>query len=69
MATFNDCVPGLSVRILGSGVARVRGKTGVIVEVTRGRRGGEPLIERVTVDIAGHGEIAVAPVDVELLSD
>jgi hypothetical protein len=69
MATFNDCVPGSQVRVLGSGVPRVRGKTGVIVEVSRSRRSpADPLVERVTVDIPGHGDVVLAPADVEILS-
>jgi hypothetical protein len=68
MASFNDCVPGAQARVLGSGVARVRGKTGMIVEASRSRRGAaEPLVERVTVDIAGHGEVVLAPADVEIV--
>lgn len=69
MATFNDCVPGSQVRVLNSGVPRVRGKTGMIVEAARSRRSSEePLVERVTVDIPGHGDIVLAPVDVEILA-
>lgn len=68
MATFNDCVPGYQVRVLNSGVPRVRGKSGIIVEVSRSRRAPtDPLVERVTVDIPGHGDVVLAPVDLEIL--
>lgn len=70
MATFNECVPGSQVRVLNSGVPRVRGKTGLIVEAARSRRApGDPLVERVTVDIPGHGDVVLAPADVEILAD
>lgn len=69
MATFNDCVPGSQVRVLNSAVPRVRGKTGLIVEVSRSRRiPADPLVERVTVDIPGHGDVVLAPADLELLA-
>lgn len=68
MTHINDCVPGVDVRILRSGVARVVGKTGTIVEVSRIRRPATgPLQDKVTVDVPGHGEIALSPADVELL--
>ncbi|MBA3259823.1 MAG: hypothetical protein H0T68_10220 [Gemmatimonadales bacterium] len=67
MAHINDCVPGVQARILRSGVARVVGKSGVIVEVSRTRRPPTaPLRDMVTVDVPGHGEIAVPPDDVEI---
>ncbi len=67
MAHINDCVPGVPARILRSGVARVVGKSGVIVEVSRTRRPpAAPLRDMVTVDVPGHGEIAVPPDDVEI---
>ena len=68
MPHINDCVPGLEVKILKAGVARVVGKTGTIVEISRIRRPATgPLQEKVTVDVPGHGEVAVSPADVELL--
>jgi len=68
VAEFNQCVPGIRVRVLDSAVPRVRGKTGVIVEAARSRRvASDPLVERVTVDIPGHGDVVLAPVDVEVL--
>jgi hypothetical protein len=68
MTHINDCVPGVEVKILRSGVPRVVGKTGTIVEVSRIRRPVTgPLRDKVTVDVPGHGEIALAPADVELL--
>jgi hypothetical protein len=68
MATFNDCIPGSQVRVLNSGVPRARGKSGVIVEVSRSRRAPtDPLVERVTVDIPGHGDVVLAPVDLEIV--
>jgi len=67
MAHINDCVPGSEAKILRSGVARVVGKSGVIVEVSRIRRPHTgPLKDQVTVDVPGHGEIAVAPEDIEV---
>ena len=38
MLHIDDCVPGQRAKILRSGVARVVGKTGSIVEVSRIRR-------------------------------
>lgn len=67
MAHIDDCVPGTSATILRSGVARVVGKTGVIVEVSRIRRPPTaPLQDKVTVDVPGHGEVAVPPEDVSI---
>ena len=67
MAHINDCIPGSGAKILRSGVARVVGKSGVIVEVSRIRRPPTgPLKDQVTVDVPGHGEIAVAPADIEI---
>lgn len=68
MAEINDCVPGRQVRVLQAGVARVVGKTGTIVEVSRIRRPATgPLQDRITVDVPGHGEIGLSPADVEVL--
>ena len=68
MAQINDCVPGLQAKVLRAGVARVVGKTGTIVEVSRIRRPADgPLVDRVTVDVPGHGEIGVSPGDIEIL--
>jgi hypothetical protein len=68
MAEINDCVPGRQARVLRAGVARVVGKTGTIVEVSRIRRPATgPLQDRVTVDVPGHGEIALGPGDIEVL--
>jgi len=68
MSHINDCVPGVEVKILRSGVARVVGKTGTVVEVSRVRRPATgPLQDKVTVDVPGHGEVAVTPADVELI--
>jgi hypothetical protein len=54
--------------MLHSGVGRVAGKTGTIVEVSRIRRPATgPLQDRVTVDIPQHGEVVVKPDDVEVL--
>jgi hypothetical protein len=67
MSHINDCIPGQQARILRSGVARVVGKTGTIVEVSRIRRPPTgPLKDAVTVDVPGHGEIAVSPADLEI---
>ncbi len=68
MSHINDCVPGQQAKILRSGVARVVGKTGTIVEVSRIRRPPTgPLKDAVTVDVPGHGEIAVSPADLEIV--
>ncbi|MBA2458953.1 MAG: hypothetical protein H0V43_08390 [Gemmatimonadales bacterium] len=67
MAHINDCVPGVRAKILRSGVARVVGKSGVIVEVSRTRRPPTAALrDMVTVDVPGHGEIAVPPADVDI---
>ncbi len=69
MAHIDDCVPGRRVQVLRSGVARVQGKQGTIIEVSRVRRPPDgPLLDRVIVDVQGHGEISVAPADLELLA-
>jgi hypothetical protein len=58
------------VRVLQTGVPRVVGKTGTIVEVSRIRRPPSgPLRERVTVDVPGHGEVGLSPADVEVLPE
>jgi hypothetical protein len=68
MAHINDCIPGATARVLKSGVARVVGKTGHIVEVSRVRRPPTgPLKDEVTVDVPGHGEVVVGPADVEIV--
>ena len=70
MAHINDCVPGTQVRVIESGVARVKGKVGVIVEVSRiKRRPADPVKDAVTVDIPGHGEVVVGPGDLEVLGN
>ena len=70
MANINDCIPGRRARVLRTGVARVVGKTGTIVEVSRIRRPASgPLQERITVDVPGHGEIVLSLADVEVLED
>lgn len=70
MADINDCIPGRRARVLQTGVARVTGKTGTIVEVSRIRRPPSgPLKDRVTLDVPGHGEVAFGPSDIEVLPD
>jgi hypothetical protein len=70
MTDINECVPGRQVRVLQTGVPRVVGKTGTIVEVSRIRRPPSgPLRERVTVDVPGHGEVGLSPADVEVLPE
>jgi hypothetical protein len=56
MADINDCIPGHRARVLRTGVARVVGKTGTIVD-------------RITLDVPGHGEIVLSPPDLEVLPD
>jgi hypothetical protein len=68
MADIDECVPGRQAKVLRSGVARVVGKVGHIVEVSRVRRPPTaPLRDQVTVDVPGHGEVVVAPADVDVL--
>jgi hypothetical protein len=70
MANINDCIPGRRARVLQTGVARVVGKTGTIVEVSRIRRPlSGPLQDRVTVDVPGHGEVVLNPAELEVLAD
>lgn len=70
MPHIDECVPGRRARVRRTGVARVAGKTGTIVEISRiARPPGAPVQERVVLDIPGHGEIAVGPDDIELLKD
>jgi hypothetical protein len=70
MTDINDCVPGRLARVLQTGVPRVAGKTGTIVEVSRIRRPPSgPLRERVTVDVPGHGEVGLSPGDIEVLPE
>ncbi len=69
MAHIDQCIPGLEARILTTGVPRVKGKTGRIVEVSRvKRRPEDPLRDRITVDVPGHGDVVVSPEDVEILA-
>lgn len=68
MAHIDRCIPGTTVRIVTTGVPRVSGKTGTIVEVSRiQRRSTDPLIDRITVEVEGHGDIVVAPGDVDIV--
>lgn len=69
MSNINDCVPGRRVRVLQTGVARVVGKTGTIVEVSRVRRPPGSLQDRVIVDVPGHGEVVLSPAELEVLGD
>ncbi len=70
MAHIDECVPGRQARVRQSGVARVAGKTGTIVEVSRIRRPPTgPLKDRVTLDIPGHGEVAFSPADLEVVAE
>jgi hypothetical protein len=70
MANIDDCIPGRRARIRQTGVARVAGKTGTIVEVSRVRRPPTaPLQDRVTLDIPAHGEVVVSPDDLDVLPD
>jgi len=70
MANINDCIPGRRARIVGSSVARVTGKTGTIVEVSRIRRPATgPLQDSITVEVPGHGEVVLSPAELEVLPD
>ncbi len=69
MANIDECIPGRRARVLQTGVARVAGKVGTIVEVSRTRRPPTgPLRERVTLDVPGHGEVTLNPADIEVVS-
>jgi len=68
MAHIDECIPGRTAKILTGGVLRVKGKTGIIVEVSRiKRKPTDPLTDRITVDVPGHGDVVVAPGDVEIV--
>lgn len=68
MAHIDQCIPGTEARILHTGVPRVKGKTGVIVEVARvKRKASDPLVDQITVDVPGHGDVVLAPADLEIL--
>ena len=68
MAHINDCVPGVRARVERAGVARVVGKVGTIVEVSRiKRKRADPVVDTVIVDIPGHGEVVVSPGDLEIV--
>ncbi len=70
MAHIDECVPGRRAQVRQTGVARVAGKTGVIVEVSRiCRPPGGRLQERVFLDIPGHGEVGFSPADIDLVKD
>jgi len=70
MANINDCVPGRRAKILATGVARVIGKTGTIVEVSRIRRPpAGSLQDSITLDVPGHGEVVLSPAELEVLAD
>ncbi len=70
MADINDCVPGRRARVLQTGVARVAGKSGTIVEVSRIRRPASgPLRDMVTVEVPGHGEVVLGPAEIEILPE
>jgi hypothetical protein len=70
MTDINDCVPGRRARVLQTGVPRVAGKTGIIVEVSRDRRPPSgPMRDRVTIDVPGHGEVGLSPADIEVLPE
>jgi len=68
VAHIDDCVPGREAKILRAGVARVVGKTGMIVEVHRVKRSREESVQdSVTVDVAGHGPVVVTPSDLDIM--
>jgi hypothetical protein len=70
MAGIDDCIPGRRARVRQGGVARVAGKIGTIVEVSRiCRPPGSRLQERVMLDIPGHGEVSFSPGDIDILKD
>jgi hypothetical protein len=66
--TLDDDLLGREAKILDSGVSRVVGRVGVIVEIAHARRPPTgPVQERLTVDVPGHGEVVLRPNQVELL--
>ena len=66
---FDDRLLGRQVKILRSGVKRVAGRVGVVVEIAHVRRPPDsPLQIRVSVDIPGHGEVILDPADLEVVS-
>jgi hypothetical protein len=69
MAHIDECVPGRSARVQQSGVPRVNGRVGLIVEVSRVKRTpNDPLVDTVTVDVPKHGPVVVAPADIEIVT-
>jgi hypothetical protein len=69
MAHIDQCIPGTEARVMSSGVPRVKGKTGLIVEVSRiKRKPGDRLQDRITIDVPGHGDVVLAPEDLEIVS-
>ncbi len=69
MAHIDQCIPGTEARIVSSGVPRVKGKTGLIVEVSRiKRKPADRLQDRITVDVPGHGDVVLAPEDLEIIA-
>jgi hypothetical protein len=68
MAHIDDCVPGRSARVQQSGVPRVNGRVGLIVEVSRVKRtANDPLVDTVTVDVPKHGPVVVTPADLQIM--
>jgi hypothetical protein len=69
MAHIDECVPGRTARVQQSGVPRVNGRVGLIVEVSRVKRTtNDPLIDTVTIDVPKHGPVVVAPRDIEIVA-
>jgi hypothetical protein len=67
--SLNDALLGRQAKILQSGVPRVVGRVGVIVEIAHSRRPPTgPVQERVTVDVPGHGEVVLQPAQVEVVA-
>jgi hypothetical protein len=65
--TLNDALLGRQAKILQSGVPRVVGRVGVIVEIALVRRPPtSPVQERITVDVPGHGEVVLQPGQIEV---
>jgi hypothetical protein len=68
MAHIDECIPGTEARIVTSGVPRVKGKIGLIVEVSRvKRKPSDPLQDRIIVDVPGHGDVVLSPGDLEII--
>lgn len=64
---LDETLLGRQAKILESGVRRVVGRTGVIVEIALARRPPTgPVVQHVTVDVPGHGEVVLTRDQLEI---